>query len=241
MKYRRIDDVVRLQLGTFRDAGIPEPMEGKKWLRFPCPFCHGDRASISYEVGVFQCFHADCRKRFNAGKGYTWAVARFLPQIEQAVRNARVSFSKLLGGQQGYDDAWNFAAQRVAIYAGEIPPTGRDSDAGQLDEWEEQVKGDPDQLDRFVLRALNMDMLNYGRDRLRRNKRETPVEPEKFGSVTGYITTGNLDAYPVLRMRYAEGKTREQIAGELKVPLARVKRMLSAETKRYVEEHGIAA
>jgi hypothetical protein len=52
---RRIDDVLRSRLGTFRDAGIPEPVDGKRWLRFPCPFCGGDRAAISYDVGIFEC------------------------------------------------------------------------------------------------------------------------------------------------------------------------------------------
>jgi len=50
-----------------------------------------------------------------------------------------------------------------------------------------------------------------------------------------------LDAYPALRMRFAEGMTRVQIARELKVPLARVKRMISAETKRFESEHRQAA
>lgn len=30
---------------------MPEPVEGKRWLRFPCPFCGGDRAAINYEGG----------------------------------------------------------------------------------------------------------------------------------------------------------------------------------------------
>jgi len=124
------------------------------------------------------------------------------------------------------------------IYAGK--PIDGDSDAGQLDEWIEQVKGNPDQLDRFVLQALNYDMLNYARGRLRQNKRETPVEPEGF-AVSGYVSGGNLNAYPVLRMRFVEGMTRVQIARELKVPLARFKRMISAETKRFESEHRQAA
>jgi len=73
------------------------------------------------------------------------------------------------------------------IYAGN--PIDGDADAGQIEEWTEQVKGNPDQLDRFVLQALNCDLLNYARGRLRQNKRETPVPPESL-AVSGYVSGG---------------------------------------------------
>jgi hypothetical protein len=237
MLSRRIDDVVRQTLGTFNDAGIPGPVEGKRWLRLPCPFCGGDRAVISYEVGYFECWHKDCRVRLSA-TGDISDVRRFWLQIEQAARNLAGKFPHLFGNESAFREAQNYAAERVVVYAGS--PTEGDSDAGQLAEWEDQVKSDPDQLDRFVLQALNSDLLDYAKARLRQNRRELPLAPESI-KASGYVSGGNLDAYPVLHMRYAEGKTREQIARELGVPLARVKRMISAETKRYREENRLAA
>ena len=234
---RRIDDVLRSRLGTFRDAGIPEPVKGKRWLRFPCPFCGGDRAAISYEVGYFECYRPECRERLSA-TGDTSVVRRYWPQIEQSARNLAAKFPFLFRSEIALREAKNYAAERVVIYAGN--PIDGDSDAGQLEEWTEQVKGNPDQIDRFVLRALNCDLLDYAKAKLRRNKRETLVAPESL-AVSGYISGGNLDDYPVMHMRYAEGMTREQIARELKMSLARVKRMISAETKRYEQEHRLAA
>jgi len=237
MHPRRIDDVLRSRLGTFRDAGIPEPVEGKRWLRFPCPFCGGDRAAISYEVGYFECYRPDCRQRLSA-TGDTSVVRRYWPQIEQAARNLAARFPFLFRSEIALREAKNYAAERIVIYAAD--PIDGDADAGQLEEWTEQVKGNPDQLDRFVLQALNCDLLDYAKAKLRQNRRETPVEPGGF-AVSGYVSGGNLDDYPVLHMRYAEGMTRVQIARELRVPLSRVKRMISAETKLYESEHKQAA
>jgi hypothetical protein len=62
----------------------------------------------------------------------------------------------------------------VLIYAGAPIDADADADAGQLDEWAEQVKGNPDQLDRFVFRAFYSGLLDHAKLR-RRNGRECRV------------------------------------------------------------------
>lgn len=234
---RRIDDVLRSRLGTFRDAGIPEPVGGKRWLRFPCPFCGGDRAAISYEVGYFECYHADCRERLSA-TGDNSVVGRFRLQIRQAARNITADFPYLFRGERGFSEVRNYAAERVMVYAGSR--IDGDADAGMLDEWEADVMGNPDQLDRYVLRALNCDLKDYAKSKLRQKRRETPAEPANM-KASGYVSAGNLDGYPVLRMRYVEGLTQDQIAKELKVAVRTVKRRMADERKRYRDASNLAA
>ena len=43
---------------------------------------------------------------------------------------------------------------------------------GEIDDWEAKVGGDPNQLDRFVLQALNKRLSNYARGIVRQKRRE---------------------------------------------------------------------
>jgi hypothetical protein len=167
---RRIDDVIRRKLGTFCDAGIPEPSPGRKWQRFDCPFCGKSRAAINYNAGYFVCYHADCQVQLSA-EGEPSVVARFRPQIRQAVYAIRTLYDSW---RFGWQEVYNFAAERVCIYAGK--PDDHDADAGKLDDWEIDVKGDPNQLDRYVLHALNRDLADWARAEVRRRARQNAMQ-----------------------------------------------------------------
>jgi hypothetical protein len=272
MDRRNIAEVIRQELHTFATLGIPEPEQGKRWQRFECPYCHGDRASISYELGIFQCFHADCRRRISVGGHGSWSVQRFRPQINQAVRNIISKFPLLLADKMiegtkkkdtnNREEAEFWAMRRVAVYAGEVKPDGKDSDYDQLVNWEDQVKGNPDQLDRFVLQALNRDMVDWAKSKLgyikRRHETNLLDEDENISpdlTTTGGIgankgtrtvadsspDTGKLEDFPLLAMRHGEGMTEQQMARKLGVSLKTIKRRIAEELERFREIHDLAA
>jgi hypothetical protein len=93
MKLRQIDELIRLKLGTFADAGIPEPQYGKRWSRFPCPFCDSKdkrAASISFTAGRFRCFA--CGTRISERDEAESAISEFQDQIAKAFFKVQQKF-----------------------------------------------------------------------------------------------------------------------------------------------------
>ncbi|HEY2578420.1 MAG TPA: sigma factor-like helix-turn-helix DNA-binding protein [Streptosporangiaceae bacterium] len=245
-KAQTLEDALRRELGTFRDLELPSPDAAKAWQRVRnCLFCGGKHcAKINYKIGWYKCFHVDCLHDVSIGPDDI--TSRFRAQIDCAV-------IKLCKKWMSIDpaDARSYACERVLIYAGEPMPD--DSDAGQLPEWETVVKGDPNQLDRYVLRALNCDLLNWAAKRARnaRNIEEIAVKPVRDdgddewvptiadvyprGSSVYPATEGTLREYPLLRMIYGDGYTIAEIAEQLGKSARTVKRMEAAEKRRYLD------
>lgn len=148
---------------------LPDKHHPRKWIRFPCPFCGKDRAAINYRLDLFICYHADCRERIWARPvtADDYLVRRFVLQVEQAVRNTRGKWGGWID-EHDAKDLEQFAWESVIQYDGN----------GQLDDWEAKLNGDPDQLDRFVLTALNRDLADWARALNRAKKRTLVTDPE---------------------------------------------------------------
>jgi hypothetical protein len=169
---RTITDVLRRDCGF----GLDVP-KGDGWLRMPCPFCgrsggtanQGAQrapAAVNHRVGWFTC-HA-CGVRRSAT--YDSSVAsRFTAVLRQAAYAAWRQFPGVLT----LDEARSHANERLAVYAG--PDDGSCAEAGALERWEKKTEGNESQLDRYVLHALNCDLLDYGRKLIRRAEREKPA------------------------------------------------------------------
>jgi hypothetical protein len=145
----------------------PDPADPDKWHRFPCPFCRRERAAINYAVNVFKCHHAKCRVTISVGKpAPDLVVVRFHFQIAQAVRSFKSKWRKLCEQDNEIEaDAMQFARQCVVEY----------DRSGELDDWQMIVKNDPNQLDRFVLQALNRDLIDWVKARLRQENRDAKL------------------------------------------------------------------
>jgi hypothetical protein len=129
------------------------------------------------------------------------------------------------------DEARSHANERLAIYAG--PDNGAWADSGALERWEKETD-DQDELDRYVLRALNCDLTDYGRKLIRDKQREPqPVrkadETDNDGALVSYFA-GLLDSksfedweymrdsgrfprqdYPLLYALKVDGLTRAEV------------------------------
>jgi len=183
-----LEDKLCRDLGTNIPPELPDPAPDKRWPRVPCcPFCGGRKtAAVNYDISWFKCFR--CGNEVSAGmvRQHIYlsdgelvskdvpagadVAARFRAQIDQAARNVQAKYGRWMPDW----DARSFAAERVLVYAGE--PRPKDSRAGKLDDWETQVNGDPDQLDRYVLRALTSDLLNYSRGKVRARRSEMAAQ-----------------------------------------------------------------
>jgi hypothetical protein len=136
---------------------VPEP-DGRRWQRLDCSFCDdtNQSAAVNHDAGWFECYRESCRKVIHTGRDCS-AVKRFDSQIRQAANNVHAKY----GGWVSFREAESVAQELVLGYANGKP--GGPNDAGRLPDWEMDCKGDPDQLDRFVLHALNCDLLDYAK------------------------------------------------------------------------------
>jgi hypothetical protein len=235
---RTITDVLRRDCGF----GLDVP-EGNGWLRMPCPYCgrsggvanQGAKrspAAVNHGIGWFVC-HA-CGVRCSAS--YDPSVAsRFVAVLRQAAWAAWRQFPGVLT----LDEARSYANERLAVYAG--PDDGSCAEAGALERWEKKAQSESE-LDRFVLHALNCDLLDYARKLIRAADRETPagdgrseaLAEDASGEATGhedylarllgtktwedfrYIEdAGYLDGFPLLRAWKLDGMTLAEIAETL--------------------------
>ena len=239
----KIDEVLRRQLGTFADCGIPAEDPDKKWLRLPCPFCGGDRARISYRLGVFECPHAKCRKRVRT-YGENAPAERFKGVIEHA---AWWIFRKYTYGadEDGAPISWvpveeaRYAATGFVLnYA--YGKRGDANAAGMLDDWEAELCGD--ELDGRVWGNLKGDLKNYADKKIRYWKRLGTLPDDDLGmsplvTKTGAVPVasedyagappstpncavsdecgGDLFGYPLLQMKYGDGLTDAEIAKKI--------------------------
>lgn len=229
-----IDDLIRRDAKTFRNLDIPEPDHGRPeaWLRLPCPFCgRGGRrppAVINYGIGWFGC-HA-CGVRKSASYDLS-AAARFGAVLRRAAWTAWRKFPGVLT----LDEARSYAGERLSVYAG--PDDGSCADAGALERWEKEADGE-DQLDSYVLQALNCDLIDYARKLFRQQEREIPEAAGSSRPEDEWRTqwlAGLLDSktfedwehmrdsghfgqsdYPVLYMLHIEGYTRAEVEALLR-------------------------
>jgi hypothetical protein len=158
-----IGDAIRERAGRHVDLPISDPAKPRRWHRFPCPFCGKERAAINYGIGMFKCFHADCGVTLwpDRPQDGSHVVVRFRFQIAQAIRNARSKFGRWVS----MHDLVQQARQLVIEY----------DRSGELDDWEADVSGDQNELDRYVLRALNTDLTQWALKVVRRKSRESLV------------------------------------------------------------------
>ncbi len=239
-----IGDVIRREAG--RDVDLPED-DGRRWLRFPCPFCGKLRAAISYEIGLFKCFHADCDvKKLWVSRDDAETIRRFWLQIEQAVRNTKSKWGKWVS----WSDLNQQARQFVIEYAS----------SGLIDDWRYDLDGDETQVERYLLRELNCDLGNWLRKIVRRKRKEAQLASDTIGDLDVIIHRPQTASrhrprdpiqeglrrvsrpwqesphnvvmwvsWPTLEMRYRFGMTDEQIAGELGVSVKTVRRRAASE------------
>jgi Winged helix-turn-helix DNA-binding len=220
-----IGDAIRRAIG--HDVELP-PDDQLGWRRFPCPFCGKPRGAINYGIGIYKCFHAGCGVTLwpDRPADGTHVIARFRLQIAQAVRNARGRFGRWID----LADLWQQAGRTVTEY----------DVSGQIDDWDADVSGDPDQLDRFVLRALNGDLSNWADGIVRRKRRESLNDdlswvqaedrPADYGAA--WIS------WPTLGMRFRHGMTNREIATELGISVSTVNRRIAAEMSDATETYG---
>jgi hypothetical protein len=214
---QKIEDMIRREAGDFA-LKLPEPDKSKHWIRLACPFCGKPRAAINYRSNVFVCFHADCQRKVCADSE-SWLYWRFKPQIIQAVSNTKSKYGKWVRREELRQQA----AARVVEY----------EDSGQLESWEGDVGGDPDQVDRYVLRALNCDLLDHAKKLVRAKRREI-VTDQDVKSEYGQQPESPEDAaiwvsWPMLRLRYKFDLDEAEIAKAFGVSLSTAKRELRAE------------
>src|SRR6266446_10688018 len=129
-----IGDAIRERAGY--DVDLPED-DGRKWLRLPCPFCGKKRAAISYEIGLFKCFHDDCGVKLWRSRHDAETITRFHFQIEQAARNTKAKWGKWIE----WHDLNQQARQLVIEY----------DRSGKIEDWEADLSGDENQVDRYML------------------------------------------------------------------------------------------
>lgn len=210
------------------NGDLPDEPEDnrRKWIRFPCPFCGKDRAAINYALDLFICYHADCRVRIWARPvtADDYLVRRFVLQVEQAVRNTRGKWGQWIDRHDA-EDLEQYAWLEVSGY----------DRKGELDDWEAKVNGDPNQLDRFVLSALNRDLANWAKKLHRAKQRLTVTSPEvieRTEIASKDPTPGEAViwlSWPTLELKFRYGYTMREIAKIKGVSLRTANR-------RYAEE-----
>jgi hypothetical protein len=245
-----ITDAVRHEVGTSAAAVLPK---GTGWQRVDyCLYCGQHKtAAVNHQIGWYECHHASCRKRLSAASVY--AVRRFGPQISQAARNVRGKYGQWVEQWE----AERHATERVMVYCG--PPVPGDADSGMHDEWEARVNGDQERLNAYVLQALNCDLLDWAKAKVREARRTSPED------IAGWnwnaARTQRADAqrqlsaadrslpdlgfkasdYPYLYAREVEGLTVMQLAEREGVSPRTVKRQTRAERARLEAIVGRAA
>lgn len=217
LKGDKIGNLIKDQVPN---ADLPAPIEGKRWLRFPCPFCGKPDAAINYQVGWFECYHESCQVKI-CTRGTPEIVWRFTAQIGQAVRNVNAKYGRWVK----IVDLRQQAFLEVIGY----------DQLGKLDDWEMDVKGDPDQLDRFVLQALNCDLLNFADKTMRRIKREDSKRPDAPILSQARPTDESVEdrtiwvSWPTLELRFRYNLTDREIAERLGISLRTAKRRIATE------------
>jgi len=222
----RIDDVLRADAPG---AEPPDPDDGYGWLRFPCPFCGKPRAAVNYEVGMFICHHDSCRERRwarpdEAGPG-DWLTSRYKLQIEQAITNVRRRYGGWIKGEDVYD-LWQYAWLALIVF----------DETGLLDDWESNVGGNPNQMDRYVLRAVDCDLMDWAKKLYRRKRREwlEPGGDKDDWRISPSAIESPEDAvmwvsWPTLGKLIRDGKTEQEIADDEGVSVRTVQRRAAKE------------
>ena len=223
------------------DLPDPDPTNPDKWHRFPCPFCGKDRAALNYGVGMFRCFHDDCRVTIGPERrpADSALIARFEFQLIQAMRNFRRKYSGVV--RRHNDDIWQFARLLVIQY----------DRAGKIDTWEADHSGDQNLVDRNMLRELTCDLFDWGKGYIRRLRAEGRQTPESVGwgySAIGPVEDGVIDQltwadrwhrWSYLELRFRQGLSVGEIAREKGVSRRTADRKLAeemADAERTIKE-----
>jgi hypothetical protein len=180
---KNLEQVLQWELGTFASLDLPEPDPDTHWQKLTCCLFCGmkkkNKAYVNYRLGWYKCFK--CGRDVSVEGNDV--VSRFRPQIDHAAEKCASTFCAWDSKTESWSylvpraDIWQHACCRILTYAGE--PSPRDNDAGKLADWEIMVKGDPNQLDRYVLKALNCDMQDFARKERRRLKRDYLADPSE--------------------------------------------------------------
>ena len=227
-----IADVIKSRVPNV-DLPDPDPANPDKWHRFPCPFCGKERAAINYAVGMFRCFHERCRVSIGPERkpSDNLLTARFQFQIEQAVRNFATRFPRIIERHKA--DVWQFARQCVVEY----------DRAGKIDDWEADYSGDQNQIDRFMLRELDTDLIDWAKkyirrvrgdvaggdvagDTARKARVDDPVQDEVIDRMTW---NERWDRWSYLALRFREGRSVGEIARIKGVSRSTAKRKMAEE------------
>lgn len=133
---------------------IPPADPKKIWLRFPCPFCGGNRAAVSHQLEWFTCYRCQREITVYSGNPGELVVNRFARQIARAVRRVKYAYGRWVESDQLESTARWF----VFNYA-----TGKEkiNDGGMLADWEADFEGEPWRLDGKVQTALDRDLMNW--------------------------------------------------------------------------------
>lgn len=169
------------------------------------------------------------------------AIERFMPQIKQAAKNATRKYPSLRSDALSQDPKKadeEIAPEWTNLLGVAAEQVVRLLDSGQIAEWEAGVGGDQNQVDRYVLQALNKDMLDYARKVIHdddRTRLAGKYRPDS-GAVGDWTEpdTGDLSEYPLLRMKHGEGLTQDEIAERLGIPARTVRREMKRERDRFL-------
>jgi len=175
------------------------------------------------------------------------------------LRTAAYKAWRTFPGVLSLDEARSYANERLSVYAD--PDDGSCADSGALERWEKDA-GSEDQLDRYVLQALNMDLIDYGRKLIGQVKHEVSasdaaqivehadtvheqwriihltelLDAKGYEDWTQMKTGGYLNDCPLLRAWKLDGMTQQEIADTLGWSLAKVERKIADEKAKVRKE-----
>ena len=147
---------------------------------------------------------------------------RFRFQLAHAVRNIKAKYGEWIEERE----AQQYARQMLYDYDW----------TGELDKWEADVMGDPNQLDRYVLQTLNYDLLNWAARIVRKKRREDSrahgkLDPRSALRPDEESVEGNAIwlSWPTLALRCRFRLTDREIAEFTGVSISTVRRRLAKE------------
>lgn len=165
------------------ESDLPEDKGTDRWTpHFTCPLCkHKPKsASINFRAGWFHCFacgpatdqswatwidNIGLEEAGNAPGVKRYAdlslVSRFRLQLDREAAMMAANFHWYVQ----YEDARQYAAYRLMVYAGMCEQSEVDYGPGDwnlMPQWERDCAGDQNKLDSFVSIALRRDLHDYG-------------------------------------------------------------------------------
>ena len=149
-----------------------------------------------------------------------------LSEFETARKIAVGRFNKLWRWQMRYEEATNYANVRLLVFAGLMEtdhPSGRDSDAGKLNEWRERAasKNDPrTYLIGILITKLISDLIDSVKTRKRylppfslewQQELDPNFDVPQEDNGVHYWNAHYADNYPICTAIYRDGETIESL------------------------------